>query len=183
MLVIATGRPFCSFHERKGCPAGFSSLAFLSFLSHRSCHPEPAFSGLGVTALACGSSLGGSSWTTSTLFAFLRLTFVSAAVTPGRWPETVAFWTSVSSTKVKRSMSAGLGFLIGTVLDFLLKDKADLLAGSKVLTQNLGECQMERNSENWLLATFLLSALVSSQHTSKSEDLFTAGPASGGVCK
>ena len=54
-------------------------------------------------------SLGVSSCATSTLFAFSRLTMVFAAETPGKCLVTVAYWTRVTSTKVKKAPQCLLG--------------------------------------------------------------------------
>ena len=69
-------------------------------------------------ALTCVSPLVGSSGATSSLFALSGFGFTDDAATPGKCPATVAHWINVSSTNEKSStVSVGLGFIMGTVLD------------------------------------------------------------------
>ena len=83
---------------------------------------------VGAVALTCVSSLVDSFGVTSALLTFLDLGLTDATVTPGKCPATVAYCITVTSTKEKSStISDGLGFIIGTVLDFCWNTKFTFL--------------------------------------------------------
>ena len=93
---------------------------------------------VGVVALICGSSLLGSSGVTSALLTFLGLGLTDEAVTPGKCPATVAYCINVTSTNEKSStISVGLGFIIGMVLDLCWNTKFTFLLAAKCLVRIL----------------------------------------------